>query len=76
MPRKTEANMQCHWLGSNENSAWISGFWGCAHLCVSACVCERETETQTEKHRESILRHFVWVGGQAIVFISLKVPLE
>ena len=46
-------------------------------MCECLCVCERETEIQTEKHREGILRHFVCVcEGQAMVFISVKGPLE
>ena len=77
-PGRQKPIIQYLWLGSNEHSSWILGFWGCAHLCVSACVCvrQRETEAQTEKHRESLLRHCececvcvcvcVW---KAIVFI-------
>ena len=66
-PERQKPIIQCCWQGSYENSAWETGFSGCEHLCVSACVCERERERETQGEHTQALR-----GRQDIDFIRLS----
>ena len=63
-PERQKPIIQCCWQGSYENSAWKTGFSGCEHLCVSACVCERERDRETQGEHTQALR-----GRQDIDFI-------